>query len=114
MKGNSKVQSLIPSWKTALLVAVTSRVVILTLGIVSNAIVPDYDLSTAISLRCDGLLCGALSSFVRWDAVYFVEIAENGYLYEQNMAFFPLYPWIVRLLATTGAYLNEMVHRNLS
>lgn len=34
--------------------------------------------------------------FGKWDAVYFLRIAEEGYKYEQYMAFFPLYPWILR------------------
>lgn len=34
--------------------------------------------------------------FGKWDAVYFLKIAEKGYSYEQYMAFFPLYPWILR------------------
>ena len=37
--------------------------------------------------------------FEKWDAVYFLKIAEEGYTYEQYMAFFPLYPWILRTLA---------------
>lgn len=36
----------------------------------------------------------------KWDAVYFLDIAQNGYQYEQNMAFFPLLPLLVRSLGT--------------
>ena len=36
--------------------------------------------------------------FGKWDAVYFLKIAEEGYKYEQYMAFFPLYPWILKTL----------------
>lgn len=35
-----------------------------------------------------------------WDSAYFIDIARNGYMYEQFMAFFPLYPLLMRILAT--------------
>ncbi|NXN37896.1 PIGV mannosyltransferase, partial [Rhinoptilus africanus] len=41
-------------------------------------------------------LLGGLS---RWDAEHFLFIAERGYLYEHNCAFFPLYPLALRVLA---------------
>ena len=37
--------------------------------------------------------------FGKWDAEYFLKISEEGYKYEQYMAFFPLYPGILRILA---------------
>ncbi|KYQ90121.1 phosphatidylinositol glycan [Tieghemostelium lacteum] len=33
--------------------------------------------------------------FVKWDSIYFTRIAEFGYEYEQNHAFFPLYPLLM-------------------
>ncbi|KAM4046197.1 GPI mannosyltransferase 2 isoform 1-T1 [Anomaloglossus baeobatrachus] len=42
------------------------------------------------------LLCGGLG---RWDAEHFLFIAEHGYVYEHNMAFFPLLPIIIGGLA---------------
>ncbi|KAI9594817.1 GPI mannosyltransferase 2 [Syncephalis fuscata] len=44
------------------------------------------------------------SVYLRWDAFYFLHIAEEGYLFEQEHAFFPLLPGLVRLLAATVFY----------
>jgi len=46
-------------------------------------------------------LFGGLS---HWDAEHFIFIAERGYLYEHNFAFFPLFPLILRLLAATALW----------
>lgn len=38
-------------------------------------------------------------TFAKWDATWFIQIAENGYESEQAAAFFPLYPMIVAAAA---------------
>jgi hypothetical protein len=40
--------------------------------------------------------------FVRWDAIYFLSIAERGYVYEQEHAFFFGLPLLMRMVANTG------------
>ncbi len=42
--------------------------------------------------------------FRRWDGIYFMHIAEHGYTYENNLAFFPGFPLIVQLVANTIFY----------
>jgi len=43
-----------------------------------------------------------LGGYDNWDSEYYIFIAEHGYsVYEQTMAFFPLYPSLMRLLANT-------------
>ena len=38
-----------------------------------------------------------------WDSMFFGRIAQAGYEYEQFYAFFPLFPFLVRVLVALGA-----------
>lgn len=64
--------------------------------VVANSPGPGYDTSTTLlfpslvasdeqQTQC-GLL-GLFWRFIRWDSIYYVRIAERGYLYEQEWAF---------------------------
>ena len=73
-----------------------------------NEFISDYDTSSFIDENriqilgwCDWTLEKIFGGFGKWDAVYFLKIAEQGYKYEQYMAFFPFYPWLLRILART-------------
>ena len=74
----------------------------------ANEFISDYDTSSfihenriQISGWCDWTLEKIFGGFGKWDAVYFLRIAEQGYKYEQCMAFFPFYPWLLRIFAGT-------------
>lgn len=43
-----------------------------------------------------------LKIWSNWDGGHYIGIAENGYLYPQQFAFFPLYPILIKTLAFTG------------
>ena len=44
---------------------------------------------------------------IRWDGAHFLHIAHHGYTFETNLAFFPLYPLLVRTLAIGLHWLQE-------
>jgi len=88
--------------------AACTRIVVIILAILSNAFVDDYDSSaetilfgSSASLIPHHLLYKVFSVFVRWDAFYYLHIAENGYVYEQEHAFFPMLPMVSRFLSET-------------
>ncbi|KAJ2296853.1 ER membrane glycoprotein subunit of the GPI transamidase complex-like protein [Coemansia sp. RSA 2706] len=87
--------------------AALSRLASLALALASRAIVGDYDASAQVVLAGTASLpaqaARALAQVVlRWDSFYFVHIAGSGYTYEQEHAFFPLLPAMMRLLASTA------------
>ena len=49
----------------------------------------------------ESYLMDGMKPFVRWDALYFLGISENGYTFEQQHAFFPLLPMLIRLVRET-------------
>jgi hypothetical protein len=63
----------------------------------------------SLSHPFDGIVGDILSPLARWDAVWFLRIADDGYESGLDTAFFPLYPLLVRALvapfASEGALL---------
>lgn len=83
--------------------ALISRSTLISLQIVSNFLITDHDAKVFISPKAmdtqtflDGAINFMFGGFVRWDAQYFTHIATYGYTFENTLAFFPLYPFIVR------------------
>lgn len=87
--------------------AVYSRLAILILQYVFNALIPDHeanDVFMSPSLQDNAnstvgpIVTSFLGGFLRWDAQYFLHIYRYGYTYENTLAFFPLYPNVIWLL----------------
>jgi phosphatidylinositol glycan class V len=77
--------------------AVGSRLITAGLAILCYYFTGSYDSSAEIQLGSS-----LLTVFLRWDALYFLHIAEHGYIFEQETAFFPVMPLLSRLLTNTG------------
>ncbi|ORX95224.1 mannosyltransferase [Basidiobolus meristosporus CBS 931.73] len=85
--------------------ALFSRVLVWGIAFVSNYIIEDYDSSVDLILPTfsksfiQAILKRTMVAFVRWDAFYFMHVAEEGYVYEQEFAFFPMLPVLMRGLS---------------
>ncbi len=60
-----------------------------------------------------------LRSWYHWDVISFENIATRGYVYRDNAAFFPLYPWLEREVSAllhihTNVFLGGMLITNLA
>ncbi|CEI92548.1 hypothetical protein RMCBS344292_06803 [Rhizopus microsporus] len=78
--------------------AVITRVITISLALLTYYFLSSYDSSAEMQTRSSHNL---LNAFLRWDALYFLHIAEHGYVYEQETAFFPVMPLISRFLTNT-------------
>ncbi|XP_066960453.1 GPI mannosyltransferase 2 isoform X1 [Macrobrachium rosenbergii] len=86
--------------------AIFTRVSVLLLQALSNLLIPDHHADAFISpenpelpvLWGDKVIEFLLGGLVRWDAQYFLHIAEYGYTHENTLAFFPVFPMLVRLI----------------
>lgn len=93
--------------KAVLQFAAVSRCTTLFLQAVLNAAIPDHEADAFRPPRMEEFLYldssvdWLFSGLSRWDAEHFLFIAERGYLFEHNFAFFPLFPVILRGMAET-------------
>ncbi|TNN02390.1 hypothetical protein fugu_009877 [Takifugu bimaculatus] len=93
--------------RTVVHFAAVTRGLSLFLQAAFNAVIPDHNAEafmpprTEEPLYLDSTVDWLLSGLSRWDAEHFLFIAERGYLYEHNFAFFPLFPILLRGLADT-------------
>lgn len=82
-----------------------SRLFIILLQYISNLIIPDHDSGTFLvqidpqqtSTYLDQIIYHLFSGFLRWDAQYFLHILNYGYTYENVLAFFPIYPILIKI-----------------
>lgn len=86
--------------------AIFSRLFVIFLQCISNQLIEDhdpkdvfrspYDLSK--TKKCDTVIDVLLGGFRRWDSEHFLHISEHGYTYENNLAFYPLYPLCIKII----------------
>lgn len=95
--------------KLIIRLAILSRVLIIFLQAISNYVIDDHDAGVFISPKspppqstagatCHSLIDTLFGGFRRWDAEYFLHIAEHGYTYENTLVFYPLFPFCVRYI----------------
>ncbi len=81
-----------------LLAFLVSRLLIFSVGMAGDLMLP-----TDAGHWIANLNSPFLSMWAKWDSQYYVDIAENGYWYrpeqQSNVAFFPVYPLLMRLTA---------------
>ena len=76
------------------------RIIIISLIIIIDKIIPDYDTSTELldesipySSNLDWIIRSSLRGFSHWDALYFADLSKSlTYQYEHIHAFFPGLP----------------------
>lgn len=87
--------------------AIFSRLFIIFLQCLSNHLIEDHDAgdvfkspqdTTVKKKKCDTMIDVLLGGFRRWDAEHFLHISEHGYTYENNLAFYPLYPLCIKIV----------------
>ncbi|CEM36574.1 unnamed protein product [Vitrella brassicaformis CCMP3155] len=88
-------------------IAVASRVATVIWTALAHHFISDYDTATELMFGehppSAGIAGRLLDTFVlplvRWDALFFLSIASDGYLYEHHHAFFPGLPLLMRTLS---------------
>ena len=93
------------------LTALTSRALISSLSVISNIVIPDHNASDVFSWTpgpfnnnytltiADKVINLVTDGLNKWDAQYFLHVANHGYTYENCLAFFPLFPTALRSAA---------------
>lgn len=81
--------------------ALLSRVVILSLSVLMDLILPDHQPDASVARPENLELPHWLMAFTRWDAAHFLNIANLGYQEEKDFAFFPLLPIAINAVACT-------------
>ncbi|XP_019368027.1 PREDICTED: GPI mannosyltransferase 2 [Gavialis gangeticus] len=99
-----------PYLQEVLRFAVWCRAVTLLLQALFNLLIPDHAADAFSPPRlsepsfCDWLLEWLLGGLSHWDAEHFLFVAEHGYVYEHNFAFFPVYPLSIRVVAEVALW----------
>ncbi|KAL0268654.1 UNVERIFIED_CONTAM: hypothetical protein PYX00_010504 [Menopon gallinae] len=97
--------------------AITSRISVVFLQFLLNILIPDHDAGVFIKPSknngtgsfVDYAVHYCLEGLSRWDAQYFLHIAQYGYTYENTLAFFPMFPLAIRELSAFLTYVCNNV-----
>jgi hypothetical protein len=81
-------------WASRLLIWVVGSLAVVVLGV--SPAVHSLD-PTGVSLSFGHVGNVLLAPAVRWDSVWYLQIAQHGYLTRYDTGFFPLYPLLVRV-----------------
>ena len=83
-----------------------SRLIVFCLQLLFNLLIPDHKsdgfvngFESELKTSADSIVYNILIGLNRWDSQYFIAIANHGYFREEFLAFFPLFPITVTLLA---------------
>jgi len=96
------------AWAATWPVFLASRVLVLVVAIAAPSVLGFTELAQLADQRIlspfDGLADDLLTPLARWDATYYLILAQDGYGVgdPRTAAFFPLYPLLVRVLSVTG------------
>ncbi|ORY70691.1 mannosyltransferase [Neocallimastix californiae] len=109
---NNNIQNNKYKLKPIIKYAIQSRLFIWIISLLSHIFVNEHDSSASLILSdnsqsystLDQIIIYIFGVFVRWDSFFFYHIAENGYIYEQETAFFPFLPYMMRILSNTILY----------
>ena len=97
-----------------------SRIILFIIAYISLSVFPARIGTDLLKPYPDKLY---LDGWVRWDSSWYYDIAKNGYSYtpspnirQQNIAYFPLYPYMVRYLnhLVGDFYLSGIIIANIS
>ncbi|CAI2166525.1 12123_t:CDS:2 [Funneliformis geosporum] len=110
--------------------SIISRLLTWLIALISTLIVDDYDSSVDTILEgrelsiVQKIFNVSFRAFLRWDSFYFIHLSEEGYIYEQEHAFFPLLPLLARglsnsvtsifyILTPSGMFMSAMYTESL-
>ena len=75
--------------------ATITRFLTWILAIIFDKLIDDHEYSTELFLQ-NSQIKFFVQPLMRWDALFFIDIAQRGYEFSKNHAFFPGYPLIIR------------------
>ena len=81
-------------WRSRLLVWITGCVALLVMGTSGDEWSVDPNSLSASFGRVGNVL---MAPAIRWDSIWYVQIAHSGYSNSHDPAFFPLYPLLIRI-----------------